>query len=177
MTELLLHRVGWPFPFPGTYQRGESIQGLEIEAQRLTDFAGCRASTIGNDVRRHGGYVCAILRINMLNRTLALVAAGQVEIDIRQLTSFFRKKALKEQFHSHRINRCNSQRVTNGAIRCRSATLHQNAFSLTEANDVPDNKEVACKIEFFNELQLAIDLLPGTFAQIQWLLAIAPMHA
>ena len=96
MTELLLHCVGGSFPLPRTNQRGEAIQNLDIEAQRLTYFAGGRASAIGDNVRRHSGSMRAVLRINVLNDALALIAAGQVEVDVRQLASFFGEEALKK---------------------------------------------------------------------------------
>ena len=55
--------------------------------------------------------------------------------------------------------------------------MHQNAFPLAEANDIPHDEEVAGKIEMFDELQFPIDLLPGTFAQIRRLFTVTPIHA
>ena len=55
--------------------------------------------------------------------------------------------------------------------------MHQNVFSIAEANDVPHDEEITGKIEFFDEVQFTIDLFPGTLAQIPPLLAITPAHA
>src|SRR5262249_38751944 len=153
MTELLLHRVGWSYPLPRANQRREPIQSLNIKAERFTYFTSSRASAISDDVRRHSDSMRAILRVTVLNYTLALVAAGQVEIDVRQFASFFREEALKEQLHSHWIDGGDSQSITDSTVGRRSAALHQNFFSLAETNYVPHYEEITGKIEFFEEVQ------------------------
>ena len=68
-----------------------------VEAQRLAHFARGRAAAIGDDVGGHGGAELAVALVDVLDDALALVAAGQVEIDVGPLAALFREEALEEQ--------------------------------------------------------------------------------
>ena len=74
--------------------------------------------------------------------SLAIVAARQIQIDIRHLAAFFGQKALKQQVHANRIHRRDSQRITDRAVGSRAASLHQNIIPPAEIDNVPDNQEV-----------------------------------
>ena len=72
----------------------------------------------------------------------------------------FGKKSLEKQIHADGINRRDSERVADSAIRRRAASLHQNIFLAAEANDVPDDQKIARQIEFFDQRQFALNLPP-----------------
>ena len=95
-----------------------------------------------------------------MNGALALVAAGQIEIDVRPFAALLGKKSLEKQLHAHRIDGGNSQRVADRAVGRRTASLHQNILLAAEANNVPDDQEIAGQIQFFDHGQFAFDLLP-----------------
>jgi len=96
-----------------------------------------------------------------LNGALALISAGKIEVDIGPFAAFFGEKSFEKQVHSDRVNGSNAQRVTHGAIGGRTAALHEDIVFAAEADDVPNDEEVAGKIEFFDQGQFAFDLLAG----------------
>ena len=93
-----------------------------------------------------------------MNGAFALIAAGQIEIDVRPLAAFFGKKSFEEQFHFHRIDGCDSQRITNGAVCGRAAALHENVVLTAELDDVPDDQEIAFQLRAFRSAEFAFDL-------------------
>src|SRR6202044_890372 len=104
----------------------------------LADFAHCTAHPIGDYVRGHRGAAFAVALIDVLDDLLALVAARQIDIDVGPFTALFGKETLEQQFHSHRIDRSDSQRITNCRIRRRSTTLSHDPMFPAELHDVPD---------------------------------------
>ena len=98
-----------------------------------------------------------------MNGALALIAAREIEVDVRPFAALFGEKPLEEQIHAHRIDRGDAQRVADGAIGRRAAALHQNIFFAAEADDVPDDQEIAGEIEFFDQREFAVDLSARAF--------------
>ena len=140
-----------------------TIERFRIERQSLADFARRRAAAIGDHVRGHGRAQFPVALVDILNGAFPLIAAGQIEIDVRPFAALLGKKSLEEQVHADRIDGRNAQRVANGAVGRRTAPLHQNIFLAAEANDVPDDQKIAGQIELFDQRQLAIDLPPRAF--------------
>src|SRR6185436_10574887 len=89
---------------------------------------------------------------------LALVAGGQVEIDVRPLAALLREKALEEELHLHGIDRRDRKRVADGAVGRRAAALREDAVLQAEAHDVPDDQEVPGEIELLDHRELLLDL-------------------
>ena len=146
-----------PTPAPGSDRRSSVA---DFEAQRLADFARGRAAAIGDDVGGHGRAQLAVALVDVLDGALALIAAGQVEIDIRPLAALFGEEALEQQVHAHRIDGGDSQRITDRAVGGRAAPLRQNAVVAAETHDVPDDQEIAGQFQLFDQRQLALDLPP-----------------
>ena len=71
----------------------------------LPNLARRRPSAIGDDVCGHRRAQLAVTLIHILNRALALVAAGQIEIDVRPLAALLREEALEQQLHAARDQR------------------------------------------------------------------------
>ena len=94
-----------------------------------------------------------------MNRALALIAAGEIEIDVRPFAALFGQKPLEQQIHAYRIDRGDAQRVADGAVGRRAAALHQNIFLFAEANNVPDDQKIAGQLEFLDQREFAVDLL------------------
>ena len=99
----------------------------------------------------------------MLDDPFPAVATRQVQIDIRPLATLFRQKALEEQVHPDRIDRGNTQAVTDSAIGGRAASLHENVLLSTEIHEIPHDQEIASQIERPDEIELARDLSTGAF--------------
>src|ERR1041384_1901271 len=96
IAKLALGCVVGILPFPGPDETRKPRDGLFIEASRLTDFARRRPPAISNHIRGHRGATCAVALINMLNHSFALIAARQIEINVRPLAALFRKKSLEQ---------------------------------------------------------------------------------
>src|SRR2546427_6706444 len=64
-------------------------------------------------------------------------------------TTLFR--SFKEQFHADRIDCGNSEGITDGAVRRRTAPLHEHFLFAAKPNDVPDNQEVAGEVQFLKD--------------------------
>src|ERR1700746_3696892 len=104
------------------------MQGFRVEGKHFADFARSGFTAIGDDVGGHGGAKSSVAFVNVLNGAFALVAAGQIEIDVRPFAAFCRKKTFEKQIHSDRINRSDSECVTDGAIRGGTAALNENVL-------------------------------------------------
>src|SRR6202011_4621086 len=99
-----------------------------IEAQGLAHFAGSHAVAIGDDVGGHGGTALAVSLVDVLNDFFALVAAGEIEIDVRPFSALFGEKAFEEKFHAYGIDGGDAQRVADGAVGGRAAALDENVL-------------------------------------------------
>ncbi len=139
----------------------QPIDEPRVEAERLADLARRAPAAIGDDVGGHPRALRAVLLIDVLNHTLATIAARQVEIDIRPFAAFFRQEPLEQQIHPDRIDRGDAKAVADGAIGRRSAALHEDVLLAAKIHDVPDDQEVAGEIELLDEIELARDLGAG----------------
>ena len=77
-------------------QRGEPVQCLVLQPQHFAHLARRRAAAIGDDVGRHGRAERAVLGVNVLNGALALIAGGEVEIDVGPLAALLGEEAFEE---------------------------------------------------------------------------------
>src|SRR5262245_30692994 len=108
-TELSFECVGFILVFKMPDQLCQALECFDIEAENFADFTSGRASTICNDIGRHRRAKVAIPLVDILDGALALIAAGEIEIDVRPLTSLFGKESFEEQSHLYRINGCDTQ--------------------------------------------------------------------
>ncbi len=116
-TELRFERVGLILVFKVADERRQALQRLSVKTEYLSHFTRGRASTICDDICGHRSTKLAISLINVLNRAFALIVAGKIEIDIGPLAALFGKESLEEQFHFHRIDGSDAERITNRAVR------------------------------------------------------------
>ena len=163
VAELAGQRVAGVSVFPRSHEGGQAIERFRIERQGLADFACGRAAAIADDVRGHGRTQFSIAFVDILNGALPLVAAREVEVNVRPLAALFGQKSFEEKIHSHGIHRGDAERVANGAIGRGAAPLHQNIFFAAKADNVPDDQKVAGEVEFFDQGELAVNLTPRAF--------------
>ncbi len=100
----------------------------------------------------------AVLLVDVLNDTLAPIAARQIEIDVGPLAALLGQEALEQQLHLDRIDRRDPEAVADGAVGRRPAALHEDVLLPAVVDDVPDDQEVAGEIELLDEIELAGDL-------------------
>src|SRR5437016_14229886 len=80
---------------PGAHNGRQSIQGFRFKAQSFAHLAGGEAAAISNDIGSHGGATLTILTIDVLDHAFALIAAGEVEVDVRPFAAFFGEHSLE----------------------------------------------------------------------------------
>jgi hypothetical protein len=142
-------------------ERGEARELIFIEAEGLADFARGGAAAIADDVGGHGCAEFAVALVDVLDDLLALIAGGQIEIDVGPLAAVLVEEALEEQLHADGIDGGDFERVADGGVGCRAAALDEDAVLLAVADEVPDDEEVAGEAEFGDELELVLDLGAG----------------
>ncbi len=107
----------------------------------------------------------AVTLINILDGTLALVAAGQVNINVGPLATFFRKEALKQQLHAHGIHGGDAKAIADSTVGGRAASLRQNPLAAAELRDIPHHQKVAGESQLFNHTQFVLNLATGLFVE------------
>ncbi len=96
IAKLPLGSIAGVLPLPGPHQRGKARQNVFLESEDLADFARGGAAAVGDDICGHGGAAPAVALVDVLDDALALVSAGQVEVDIRPLAALLGKEALEQ---------------------------------------------------------------------------------
>ena len=144
---------------------GDSAHLLERESQRLAHLTCRRARAVGDDVGGHTGAVRSVALVDILNDLLALVARRQVEVDIRPLTPLLGQEALEEQLHLDRVDGGDGERVADRRVGSRASPLGHDALALAEADDVPDDEEVARQVELPDQVELTFELCLGACGQ------------
>src|SRR5208282_2288824 len=137
-----VERVVFVAKLPGGHGGGNFVERFRIETESLAHFARGHTIAISNDVGGHGGAALAVFCVEILDNLFALVAAGEIEIDVRPLAAFFGEKAFEEQLHADGVDRGDAERVADGAVGGRSAALYENILLAAEADKVPDDEEV-----------------------------------
>ncbi len=95
----------------------------------------------------------------MLDDALATVAARQIEVDVGPFTALFGQKSLEEQLHADRIDGRNPEAVADSTVGGRTPSLHEDVVLSAEIHDVPDDQEIAGKVQLFDQVQFARHLV------------------
>ena len=148
------------FPAPHRRKARDLVERRHVEAQHLAGFARGEFSAIGDDVRRHRGAVLAVALVDVLDDALALIAAGKIDVDVGPFAALFGEKAFEEQIHADRVDRGDAERVADGAVGRGATALAENSLLFREANQIPDDQEVAAEPQLVDELEFAFDLMP-----------------
>ena len=167
------HRIRLAAPLPLPDQTRQPAQRILIEAERLSDFSCRRLLAIAAYVGRHRRTKFAVALIHILNRLLALLFRRQIEIDVRPLAAALIQKALKQQFHTHRIDGRDLQRIADCRIRRAAASLNQDAVSLAVLDDVPDDQKIPGKPQPRDQGKFVLHLLLRPLQQ--WPVILRPI--
>jgi hypothetical protein len=118
----------------------------------------CAAGTIGDDVGGHGRAARAVALVDVLDHTLAALTARQVEIDVGPFAALFGEKPLEEQVHADGVDGGDAERVADGAVCRRAASLDEDALVSAELDDLPDDQEVSRQAELLDDGQFVLEL-------------------
>src|SRR5580692_1063884 len=171
--EAAVERIVFVAEFPGGNSGRNFRKRFRIEPERLAHFARRHTVAVSDDIRSHSRAALAIAPVNILNDLFTLVAAGQIKIDVGPLAALLRQKALEKKLHADGIDGRNAQRITNGAVGGRSASLRQNVLLATEVDQIPDDKEISREIKFFDQHEFPLNLAPGAGLHVSRRPAIA----
>ena len=83
----------------------------------------------------------------MLNGLFAIIAGGEIEIDVGPLAAAFAEEALEEEVHADGVDGGDFEGVTDDGVCGGAAALDEEAILLAVADDVPDDEEVAREAE------------------------------
>src|SRR6266566_1766385 len=164
--KLMLRGIGCTTPSPGVHQARQLVQSLAIEAQHFSYFARRRTATVGNHVRGHRCAQLPVTPVHVLNCFFTLIATRQIKVDVGPLAALLGKKALEEQLHTDRINGRDSEGIADRTVGSRPPALNQNSFLTAEANDVPNDQEVAGKLQFLDQSQFSLNLPFGALIEV-----------
>src|ERR1700693_444899 len=117
----------------------EAIEDARRKIQRLPDLAGRAAPAVTDHVRGHRRAVFAVAPIDFLDYRFAAIAAWKIEIDIRPAFPAFVQETFEHEIVTDRIDRCNSEAITNCAVRRAAAALDHDVVLAAEIHNVPDN--------------------------------------
>src|SRR5438132_6619129 len=101
----------------------EAIENAWRKIERFANLACGAAPAVCNHVRGHGRAVFAVTPINFLDDRFAAIAAGKIEIDIGPAFAAFVQEPFENQIVTDRIDRRNSEAITNRAVGGAAATL------------------------------------------------------
>src|SRR5689334_1970172 len=122
-------------PFPVADQAAEFFERRDFEAERFADLARGGPPAIRDDIGRHGRAELSEALVNILNGLLALIAAGEVDVDIGPFAALLTEEALEEKVHAHGIDSGDFERVADGAVGRRAAALREDIVLFAEAHD------------------------------------------
>src|SRR3989442_9727385 len=89
LVKMIFEIVRWAAPFSAVHHARKLVESVLIESKSFAHLSRSRPVAIRNDVRRHRGAELAVPLIHVLNCLLSLVAARQIQIDIRPFATFF----------------------------------------------------------------------------------------
>ena len=83
----------------------------------------------------------------------------EVDVDVGCFAALATDKPLEEQIHAGRIDRCNSQAVTDHRICRRTSSLTKDATAVGKLHQIPDGKKISFVTEFINQIELMLNPL------------------
>ncbi len=159
VSEVVAERLVFAAPLPMADEAGEAAERFFVEAERLADLARGGLAAIGDDVGGHGRAEFAVALVDVLDGLLALVAGGQIEVDVGPFVAVFVEEALEEQVHADGVDGGDFERVADDGVGGAAAALDEDVVALAELDDVPHDEEVAGEAELFDERELVLGLL------------------
>ncbi len=135
----------------------DGIHLCERQSYRFADVANRRARMIRHDLGSHCSVRAPVTIVNVLEDLLAILM-GEINVDIGNLLPPFGHEPFEEQFHSDRIDGRNAERVTDRAIRRRTAALAKHAHLICRAHDVPHDQKVAGQIHLCDHAEFVFQL-------------------
>ena len=136
----------------------EPADRLGILSENFAHLPDRHLDPVGDHVRGHRRSGEAVFPEDVLDHFLALIAGGQVDVDVRPLAAFLGEKTFEEEVHADGVDSGDAERITNGAVGCRAASLAEDAVGTGKGRDVFDDQEIAGEIELLDDFELVGEL-------------------
>src|SRR6476620_6143780 len=104
----------------------EPIDNARRKIERLADFTRGAPPSIRDHVRSHGCAMFAVTPINFLDHCFPPIPAGKIKINIRPTFAALVEESFEYEMIFHRVDRGDSEAITNGAIGGAAAALDHN---------------------------------------------------
>ena len=108
---------------------------LAVIAQHLSQITQRTAWPVTDNRRCECCALTAILAVDVLDDFFAALVF-KIDIDVGRLSTFARDKALEQHLHAYRIDRRDTEAITNDRVGCRTTSLTQNADAACVLHDV-----------------------------------------
>src|SRR5262249_44500344 len=105
-----------------------------------------------------GCTVFTVTTIDFLDYCFPAIAAGKIKINIRPAFAALVQESFEHQMIFHRVDRRDSEAITNGAVGGAAAALDHDVVFTTKIDDVPNDQEIAGETELANQRQLFLNL-------------------
>src|SRR6476661_7610359 len=136
----------------------EPVDNARRKIERFADLTRGAAPTIRDHVCGHGCTVFAVTPINFLDHCFPPIAAGKIKINIRPAFAALVEKSFEYEMIFHRVDRRDSEAITNGAIGGAAPALDHDVVFTAEIDDVPNDQEIAGETELAYQCKLFFDL-------------------
>src|SRR4051812_9915290 len=130
---------------------------LDAEPEHACRVAHRALAAVGDLLAHHRRVVAPVALVHVLDDSLAL-PVGEIDVDVRRLGALLAQEALEQEVETDRIDRRDAEAVADGGVGGRAAPLTENPLTPREADDVPDDEEVACEPQLGDERELVLDL-------------------
>ena len=127
------------------------------ETQGTRHVADRDSPAVGDHIGDLSSVVTAVFVIDVLDDLFALIRFD-VDIDVGRSVADRRQETLEQQFVGNRIDRGDTEGITDRRVGRRSPALTQNVVLPTESGDVVHHQEIARKRQLRNDSQLVLDL-------------------
>src|SRR6266699_5073770 len=142
---------------PGEVLR-QPVDLFQIETERLADITQRALRPVGDEGGRDRGAVAAVLAVDVLDDLLAPVVL-EVDVDIGRLMALLRDEALEQPVHARGVDLGDAERVADGGVRRRAASLAEDFFRARELDHVADGEKERLGFELGDERELVLDQL------------------
>ncbi len=144
-------------PVPPCERARQPVELGGLEPQRAADVAHGTLRAVGDERRGKRRAVTSVLAEDVLHHFLASLVL-EIDIDVGRLIALAADEALEQHRTARRIDLGDAERIANGGIGGRAASLAQDVLRARECNDVVDGEEVRLVAQLGDQRELALDL-------------------
>ena len=141
---------------------GQPVDPIERKPQGLAHVADGRAGPIGDHLGRHPGPLASVLLVKILQNLFPTLVL-EVDVDVRRFVPLLADEPLEQEVDAVRIDRRHAQRVADGRVGRRAASLAQNPPTPGKPDQVPNGQKIGLVAKRFDQRKLVLQEPPHLF--------------